>query len=719
MQSRILCALSVWFLCSFSLSGQEIYLSTLNGLLYTLNLEDCSYDLIGNMPVSSTDISFHPNGNLYAVNGSGTLFEVNVSAGTSTQLHTFEPSASQLYTALTIDANGVFYACGLAGDLWAYDLDSDTGTYLGNVGYGAEGDLTFYNGDLYMAAVNDNIVLVDIDDPGNSSIYINGNVAGRIFGIVSYAATCEEVQTFALTDNAADIYQIDYATNSLSLYCSIPLAVSGGASSFEFFGSNPVEIEEVAASGFNCQDSDGSIMVTATGGIGALSYSIDGMNYQSSPNFSGLSGDEYIVYVQDEVGCIVDEPVDLGLALPEIIDVEVVNASCGEDNGSLSLVIDNGSPPYAISLNNGPFVAATDFPSLAPGFYAMTVMDDNGCVNTSMASIGSSGQPTFAEVIVDQPTCGENNGAISFTAIGGLAPFTYELNGNPIMTTELQELSPGTYNVQLTDEAGCVAQETIVLAESSGVIIESVGTTDTSCGEANGTVQVTASGGEAPYFYFLDDLENQTAPNFVNVPSGTYELSVFDRVGCGNTTQVQIGGSEPLLLFQESITAATCQENDGLFTYEWSGGTGELSLRLNGQAQVLDNELEDLAAGDYQLIISDSLACADTLSFNLPRSSCPIYLPNAFSPNSDGINDQFRPYATGDLDATVLRFALYDRWGGLVYEATDRPINDPGLGWNGRRSGEPLPQGVFVYFLETVDANGEASFYSGDVLLLR
>ena len=210
---RTLLSLSFFLLLSTSLKAQDIFLSTLNNQLYSLDLSDCSYQLIGAMPVSSTDISFHPNGNLYCVTSTGQLYEIDPLTGASTFLHMFEPGATQLYTALTISAEGIFYVCGLEGDLWRYDLASDTGTFVGDVGFGAEGDLTFFDGELYMASENDNIVQVDLQEPSNSTIAVNGSVPGRIFGIVSFAERCDEISVYALTANAANVYEVNFNDN--------------------------------------------------------------------------------------------------------------------------------------------------------------------------------------------------------------------------------------------------------------------------------------------------------------------------------------------------------------------------------------------------------------------------------------------------------------------------------------------------------------------------
>lgn len=93
-----------------------------------------------------------------------------------------------------------------------------------------------------------------------------------------------------------------------------------------------------------------------------------------------------------------------------------------------------------------------------------------------------------------------------------------------------------------------------------------------------------------------------------------------------------------------------------------------------------------------------------------------IYLPNAFSPDLDGINDVFFPKSKNDYQ--ILTFQIYDRWGGLLYDKKDLTTNDYAEGWDGMFSGSPLDKGVYVYFLEVIAGN-KSILLKGDVTLLR
>lgn len=699
---------------------EEIFLSTLNNLLYRLDLSDCSYQQIGTMPGSSTDISFHPNGNLYSVNSTGSLFEVDVTTGNATLLHTFEPGATQLYTALTISAEGIFYVCGLAGDLYSYDLDSDSGNFLGNVGFGAEGDLTFYEGELYMAAENDNIVLVDIDDPSASTIAVDGNVSGRIFGVVSYAASCEDISVYALTDMAASVYEVNFEDGTLDFYCSIPLQVSGGASTFEFLGSNPVFIDDLAVSGFDCGAPNGSISITASGGVGNLTYSLDGVNYQNGNEFSGLPLQQYIVYVADEVGCVRTEIIVPDANAPAFTEVRITNTVCGEANGQIEVVVEGGVPPYDFYLNGVLSTTGLIVGNLSDGNYQLEIIDAAGCSINTQANLGSASPPVILDAGLVQTSCGENNGSLTITVQGGLSPLRYSINGSPFQVSpDFSGLAPGDYSILVEDQSGCSDEEMVSILPSTTVLIDSLEIADARCELPNGSVAIYASGGQQPLQYQINAMSPTPTPFFSGLGSGDYQITVQDAAGCEDATEAALDDSPPVEIELLAVQPSACLENNGQVSVRVSGGVGNLEVRINGALAPKPEDITDLAPGDYLLEVEDEFGCANALSVRVPSANCPVYLPNVFSPNQDGRNDYFGPLSVSSAGATIVRFQVFDRWGGLVFEQQNGLLGDDKFRWNGRKNGDDLGQGIYVYFLELEYEDGERSQLSGDVMLLR
>ena len=96
----------------------------------------------------------------------------------------------------------------------------------------------------------------------------------------------------------------------------------------------------------------------------------------------------------------------------------------------------------------------------------------------------------------------------------------------------------------------------------------------------------------------------------------------------------------------------------------------------------------------------------------------PIYVPNAFSPNSDNVNDLFQIYA-GDRVVNIKSFTVFDRWGEMVYIHKDFVPNEPPTGWDGTFHGEPMQPAVYVWFAEVELVDGTTELLEGDVTLIR
>jgi gliding motility-associated-like protein len=121
----------------------------------------------------------------------------------------------------------------------------------------------------------------------------------------------------------------------------------------------------------------------------------------------------------------------------------------------------------------------------------------------------------------------------------------------------------------------------------------------------------------------------------------------------------------------------------------------------------------------YSVEVRDSNNCKAvdyiTVSIAKPRS---VYVPTAFSPDGDGINDEFMIYA-GDNVASIRSFMIFDRWGNLVHSKENFPPNDPNFGWDGNFEGKPMNPAVFVYLIEVEFTDGWTEKIAGDLTLIR
>jgi gliding motility-associated-like protein len=379
---RVLIFLFLFFY-SWQSYSQEITLLSGDSRIYALNIENCNLELIVTLDRSFSDISFAPDGRFFGIDLMGELFEINLNTG----LSTFRAGGFGLgANSLTISASDVAYITGTSGDVWSFNVVTGQVNNLGNLGREASGDLTFFNGNLYVATEGDNIVRVNLNTVRNSQTVIDENVDGDIFGVVSYAENCDQVETFAVTNAPNAIYRIDFDNARLTKICDLDISIFGGASTFEFFGSDPIDLLSVNVDEpSSCNVNDGTAEIIAEGGLGDLEYSLDGINYQSSNVLDNISFGTNSIFVRDQNECTVNRI--LSVSAFEINELSTFPARCEEANGSIQINIFDVTEPVMYSIDGGPLQTEGEFRNLNPGSYNISIEDGNGCVKDTVVNI--------------------------------------------------------------------------------------------------------------------------------------------------------------------------------------------------------------------------------------------------------------------------------------------------------------------------------------------
>jgi gliding motility-associated-like protein len=127
--------------------------------------------------------------------------------------------------------------------------------------------------------------------------------------------------------------------------------------------------------------------------------------------------------------------------------------------------------------------------------------------------------------------------------------------------------------------------------------------------------------------------------------------------------------------------------------------------------------LTNINGCDSLLVTITNLAPEDTC--NVPVIPKDVFIPDIFSPDDDGINDIFFISSNQASVSKILNLAVFDRWGGLVFELHDFPTDDPHYGWDGTEKGKPVSPGVFVWLVEIEYTDGKMETRTGDVTLIR
>ena len=218
----------------------------------------------------------------------------------------------------------------------------------------------------------------------------------------------------------------------------------------------------------------------------------------------------------------------------------------------------------------------------------------------------------------------------------------------------------------------------------------------------------------------------QSQPLFTNLPAGVYQALVEDSNGCTFEEAIQIIQPDSLYVL---VTRPEVEIDYGD------------SVRLIAQtnfpeaslAQITWQDSLTLSCGDclapyaqptetsvYQITVISENGCSDKAFVRVfVNRQFPVYFPNIFSPNGDGDNDLFYPFAELGSVTKIHEFYIFDRWGNADYSANNFSANDPRFGWDGTKAGEKMNPAVFVYFAEIAFADGRIEIFKGDVTLMR
>ena len=186
--------------------------------------------------------------------------------------------------------------------------------------------------------------------------------------------------------------------------------------------------------------------------------------------------------------------------------------------------------------------------------------------------------------------------------------------------------------------------------------------------------------------------------------------------------------SDISFLVESDLTRPSClMTADGQIDLQFEGGQAPFTI-LWDSLEEQSNLLSNIPTGEYSVQVIDQMGCSIQQDFFLPDASpiskCRIdlakslYIPNAFSPNADGINDAFTVFFTATLIQSV-KYTIFDRWGNQVFTQKDFLPNRTTEGWNGRMNGTFSQQDIYIFQSVILFVNGEQKTISGDFLLLR
>lgn len=438
----------------------------------------------------------------------------------------------------------------------------------------------------------------------------------------------------------------------------------------------------------------------------------------------------YKVKATSDIGCevmMLDSVVVSITANPDITGVAKTDVSCnGASDGTITIQASSATAPYSYSIDSAAnFVATNAFTGLGAGSYHVFVQDANGCTTRYVVNPVVIAQPQAIVVSlesVDSIYCnGTSNGAVRISVYGGSVPYTFSWSNGSTLE-DISQIAAGTYTVTVTDQKLCTATLTTEVPQPLQPLTITTIPVNVKCFSGNdGTVTIEPIGGTAPYEFYLNGVY-QSSSQFTGLVAGIYTAQVKDANGCTAASlftitqpqafSVNAGPDKVSVKGQPVELSGTATSANGIIGYWW---TPDYNLSCSACQSTTARPDSSFT---YVLIAMDGDSCVGFDSVLVVVKGAPqVFIPTAFTPNGDGLNDLFE---FDILGASTIETQVFNRWGERVYFNANQPNgNSNGNAWNGTKEGKRLPHDTYVYQLKVVFFDNSEDIISGTVVLMR
>jgi large repetitive protein len=381
---------------------------------------------------------------------------------------------------------------------------------------------------------------------------------------------------------------------------------------------------------------------------GPLLISTNG-NTQTITNAQVASSGQYNVHITfPGLNCSLDTSVAVVIHPNPILNLDSLkNVTCfNAANGKIYVSASSGTPVYQYQWTPGN-LAGPSITNLAPGNYTVIVSDVNTCTATATYTIT---QPTALSALASitsnyngrNISCfGASDGSASVSYSGGTAPYLINWSPGGATTPSISNLGPGTYTATITDANGCIKTSSVTLTQPT-VLTSSHTQVNVSCfGGSDGSINLSNGGGTPGYTYSWSN--GATTQDISGLSSATYSVIIADLNGCTKSHSVSITQpAAPLSLTQTRVNVKCFGNSTGSIDLTVAGGTSPYSYSWSSGQTTQD--ISNLVAGNYTVIVTDSKGCTATLAVSVSQPLAPLsaqITPSAvlcFGGNSGSIN---------------------------------------------------------------------------------
>ncbi|MDD4149879.1 MAG: choice-of-anchor L domain-containing protein [Bacteroidales bacterium] len=458
-----------------------------------------------------------------------------------------------------------------------------------------------------------------------------------------------------------------------------------------------------------CGENLGNITASHNGGVAPYSYNWS--NGADSSAIYDLTMGEYTLSVTDANNCMESQNIFLSATNNITAEIEILQPiMCFDDEtGIITAQTPDGFSPVSFLWNT--YQTNSTLNDLAAGQYNVTITDSYGCIGTAQTDLTEPDGIQIDKTITNLVCSGGNNGSVALNVSGGTGNLVCEWSNQTIGFTN-NNLNAGIYNYSITDENACEEIGSVTILEPENKLEYDLLVKAPLCfGENTGSLVLDAIGGTPPYNYTWHINEYQINTKHIdNLYAGNYSYDITDANNCSVSNIVVLSNPSNIEVNYTSIEASCKGKNDGEIVILPLGGTAPYRYVYDNNTYY-DNEFKNMAPGNYVFTIMDNNNCKSTslnAIINESDIDC-LEIPNAFTPNGDGINDTWEIKNIDMFPNASVQ--VFNRWGQVIFETRSNEQL-----WDGTSSMGDCPTGTYVYIIELFN---RAESYSGYISLVR
>ena len=390
-----------------------------------------------------------------------------------------------------------------------------------------------------------------------------------------------------------------------------------------------------------CGDATGQIDVDVAGGTTPYTFSWD--NGATTEDITGLSTGAYVITVTDAAGCATSYTESIQDVSPgfNVSITSTIDEVCGDGTGAIDITVIGGANPVLYAWSNGS--TTEDVSSLNAGLYMVSVTDNNGCELDVSATIQGQGITVGSASISDE-ICGNASGSIDISFSGGVNPYSFAWS-NGAITEDISGLTAGTYALTLTGAGGCSYSDSYTVGNNtSGLAITSTTAIDEDCGDGNGAINVSTTGGVLPLLYNWDN--GDITEDLSGLSAGLYVLTIEDANGCSvGTSGTVVNNAAGFAASISAVADETCGDASGAIDVDVTGGS--LPYTYVWDSGETTEDISGVSEGTYEFTVTDNNSCSIVLQETVNNITGTLAVANAV------IGDASCTSLNGYIDLTI------------------------------------------------------------------